>query len=406
MTILRAVCVRLYVFAVAALACPEVPGDTIYLKNGDTITGTVVSIKDGTVTFKHPDLGELKIKQDAVQSIATENPVAIKLDDETIVEAPLRVEDRVQGMEKEDEDFAPVAVEEIQALAENKEALLPKPPTEWERWSGYVEAGATWRSGNTDTFDATLSAGTTRKGVGNTLELRFFSAYSESEGELDTRRFGGEAKWQHYPFENKFYTFLTGRGERDDGRKLDYRIQAGGGVGYDFFDTDRLHLSGEAGVVYTWEQWALFTPEEKDDRKNEIRSEAFGRLQTVLLNIISAGTFPSGANVSALWDTIRDIRDPLRDLEPRREEFPSARLALSYSQNIFDDSTLSDDLVVLPNLEDLGEYQLRNEFSFATALTQALQLRFTVRSEFDSMADESDVDEWDHTLITSLRYAF
>ena len=63
---------------VAAAAGPAA-GDTVKLKNGDSLTGKVVSVLDGKVTLKTDAAGEVKIDLAQVDTLATDEAVVIDL---------------------------------------------------------------------------------------------------------------------------------------------------------------------------------------------------------------------------------------------------------------------------------------------------------------------------------------
>ena len=82
------------------------------------------------------------------------------------------------------------------------------------------------------------------------------------------------------------------------------------------------------------------------------------------------------------------------------------QLGLYYEQQLFEHSTVTGELLAHPSLEDFGEVQLTSKLAFVTPLRERLDLRIALESAYDSTADQSDVDAWDHTFITGLRYAF
>lgn len=378
--------------------------DSITLKNNDRITGKIKTISGGNVVVTTDYAGDLTIKIDAIRFVLTDEPVAVKLKEGTLLEGKLAESEGEQAVE-EDTETVPFALSHVEKYAPNMAALNPPPPKERERWTGFAEAGATIRSGNTDTVNYTASAGAARKGPHNRLTLNFFSAYTETDGELVARRYYGETKWRKYVYKDKMYSYLSGSAENDDGRKLDYRFVAGTGVGYDFIRNDKRTLWAEGGVEYAWERWAPFTPREKDIEKNQRRGLIAGQLQTRVLDLVM-GNGNLVENAFAVAETSLDFVDPLRDEENRYERYPSARLAVSYEQKLFTNSTIGDEMVLLPALDDLGEFRLTNRLYFYTRVTKAVKLSLSLLSEYDSRADESNVEFWDHTFIASLRYDF
>lgn len=373
--------------------------DTIYLNNGDRISGTVTAVTESVVRVTTEYAGDLEVQRIAIFALDTDAGFVVQLEDGTTVEGPLRLQGDTPGVETE-AGFVSASMAGLVATAEPEAAEEEKPSI----WSGFVESGLTMRSGNTDTIDFSLKSSAERAGEWTKLTLTLGADYGEVESIINTRRYKGEAKWEGYLTE-RFYLLGLTSAEQDDGRKLDLRATVGAGAGYIFIDNEKRHLSLEAGVEHTWERWNPFTPQGRTDARNRIRSDAFERLAAFAGEIDGEG----GLDPSR-WNELRliflDIREPLRDYDVREEEFFGVRISSEYSQQLFKDSTLSDKFVVLPNLEDFGEYRLINELAFTTPLTKALSLRASLESEYDSLAEESDVEAWNHLLKTGLRYEF
>ena len=87
-----------------------------------------------------------------------------------------------------------------------------------------------------------------------------------------------------------------------------------------------------------------------------------------------------------LLGAIQDIRDPLRFAEGRTEDFLTFRTSLRYEQQLFQNSTLSEALTVFSNLDDIGEFRVLSELAFTTPISQSLDLRMALSSEYDSNA--------------------
>ncbi len=389
----------------AVLVSAYAVADGVYLKNGDHLSGQLTSMDEGTVHLKTDYAGELCIQRASVLGVETDAPMALQLTDGSVVEA-------VAGFRANTflVDGEPCAWESIAAIAATVDAFpgaegseekgeAKKEEEKAKRWSGSVDMGLSLRTGNTDKSDVTFSGTTARKGAHDTLTLNFTSAYGEAEDVLNTRRMKGDIKWQVYPRE-RLYLFVTTSAERDDGRKLDLRTQWGGGVGYDFIENEKRNLSADIGANFTYERWEPFTPWERTKVKDERRLNALSRL---------ASYTPGTSRIQSLRDFINillDIRNPLRNDETTTEEFGSLSLTGEYEQQVFKDSTLSEKMVLLPNLEEMGEFRFNNELAFTTPISEALNLRMNLKSEYDSMADDKGVDAWDNTLLTTLNYKF
>jgi putative salt-induced outer membrane protein YdiY len=374
--------------------------DVLHLRNGDRISGTVTGITDSAIRVTTEYAGDIEVGREAVFALETDGNFTVQREDGTPVEGQLTLEGGVPGV-LTTAGFVPAPMTGLVVTVEPEPVAEEGKP---KKWSGFVESGLTIRSGNTDTTDFTFKSSAERAGDWTKLTLTLSADYGEAESIINTRRYKSEGKWKGY-LTDRFYLLGLTSAEQDDGRKLDLRLAAGAGAGYTFIENESRHLSLEAGVEHTWERWNPFTPQERTDTRNRIRTGAFERLAALTGQIDGEGSFGFGD-----WNELRlillDIRDPLRDYETRENDFVSARITGEFTQRLFKESTLSEKAVLLPNLEDFGEYRFTNELALMTPLTKALDLRVSLESEYDSLAEESDVDAWNHMLKTGLRYKF
>ena len=373
-------------------------GDTVTLNNGDKISGTITDFDDTQVVVTTEYAGTIPIQRAGIASIETDDARVLLIETaEAPVEARLVVEEGKQQLETS-EGRSNLALEQVAGIY-----TVPEAPEVPKAWSGTVVAGATLRSGNTDTMDATLTAEAIREKEKNKLTLSAFAAYGEVESTLSTRRYKGEGKFQLYPRE-KLYWYILGSAEQDDGRKLDNRFVVATGVGYDWVKNDKRSLSTEIGIQETWEEWAPYTPAGKDALKASNRALATTGLQAAI-NTLSLGVV-NGNLISNVQKNFRLYLYPLADYDGRSNDYLAARFALSYEQSLFEKAILTEDLVLIPSIEEFGEFRLSNTFGLSTPLTQSMKLQFSLLSEYDSHASDSSVDEWDHTLITGVSYGF
>ena len=160
-----------------------------------------------------------------------------------------------------------MSLEDIEAVAKDASALDQKR----KKWQGTVDAGASLRSGYTDTLDANTGVTVIRKGPKDTLTLELTGGYGEVDSEVNTRRLRGSAKYQYYA-QKRLYVYGQTAAEHDPGRKLDLRYEVGGGLGYDVIKKPRRALSLDFGLDYAVEHWNTFTLREYEDAKEGLRN--------------------------------------------------------------------------------------------------------------------------------------
>lgn len=388
--------------------------DMVGLGNGDIISGKIVAVDAGIITVKTEYAGMLSIAQEAALYLVSDTFRGVQLADGTMIDGSLRIDGNDQIIDTQGGPLhvplgqitallPPGALPEEETVPMEVLDAAPEAPT--KRWAGAVDAGLSLRSGNTDTLDLNFASKVTREGDRNTLTLDLLAAYGEADSILNTRRYRGEAKWQVYPGEQWYY-YVLGAAEHDTGRKLKLRLNAAVGAGKDFIETEKRTLSADIGLDLTRERWDPFTPHERDLFKNARRAGGRESLNRLATGIASGTIVPGFGTIRTLITSLFDLRDPLRDVKSRNEEFVSVRLSSAYEQQLFKDSTLSDVLTLYANVEEIPEFRLTNDLAFATPLTDVLKLRVSLKSEYDSRAGESGVEAWDNSLLTSLRYEF
>ena len=230
-------------------------GDEIRLKNGDRISGKVVSMQEGKLVFKTSYAGEISVDWSKVLSLSADTPIKIEIGDEAFLEGMTRpAEDGKMVLETEKIarglSFDLSDVTSINKLAE---------PT--LKLKGYVNVGLTTTKGNTDTetqhFDGEFVARTEKNRY--TLGAEYNRA--EDQGEETANNTLGYAKYDHFLNEKWFFS-SNASFEKDKFKDLNLRSSLGVGAGYQFLETLLTNLSLEAGLTYVNED---FEPGEDND---------------------------------------------------------------------------------------------------------------------------------------------
>ena len=116
-------------------------------------------------------------------------------------------------------------------------------------WKGKGEAGIVFARGNTDadTINFKLAMSEEVDRWKHSLEMAALRASSNGLKSADRYMAG----WQSdYKLNDRSFVFGGLRYERDKFSGFEYQATASTGVGYKFYDTDKMKLSGQAGVGY------------------------------------------------------------------------------------------------------------------------------------------------------------
>lgn len=127
---------------------------------------------------------------------------------------------------------------------ETKPAEVEKNPK--YPWNSSITAGLTLTRGNSHTLLYTGNFQTEKKTPDNEYMLGAGGAYGSQDGVENVNNYGGFAQWNHL-FTDRFYGYLRADALRDLIADLDYRFNAGPGVGYYLIKGTNTTLNVEAG---------------------------------------------------------------------------------------------------------------------------------------------------------------
>ena len=123
----------------------QASADEVWLKNGDRLTGKVMSLDGGILLFKTSYAGDLSIQWGEVINLKTDEPIKVVLGDETTAQGPVSPGDQGKVKVKAEQVAEPVTVD----LA-NVQTINPKPPL---RTNLRANVGFSKTDGNTNTQD-------------------------------------------------------------------------------------------------------------------------------------------------------------------------------------------------------------------------------------------------------------
>lgn len=220
--------------------------DIVKLKNGDTLTGTVISKAGNELKIKTTYAGELTIDWKEVESLTTDKPVRVLLKDDTSLKAT------VSPAESGKVTLQSGSVIKTAPIALSNVAYINPPPEitgKGVQLKGRVNGAINATSGNTSTrqihFDAEMVARTrsNRYTVGGQINR------ASDSGTETANNITAYSKYDHF-LSRKRYVYINTRFERDKFTDLRLRTTLGGGLGHQFWESDEKNLSAEAGLAY------------------------------------------------------------------------------------------------------------------------------------------------------------
>ena len=229
------------------LTCGQAFADEVWLKNGDRLTGKVVSLDAGTLVFKTSYAGDLSIKWEEVANLKTDEPIKVVLGDETTAQGPLS-----PGPSGKVEIKAEQVAEPLTVDLANIKTINPKPPL---RLTLRINLGGSMNRGNTDNQDFYGQGEFVAQTVKNRFTVGANYQRSEENGDKTADNALGYMKYDYF-LTKKWYLYANATGQKDEFQDLDFRTTLGLGAGYQVFESERTNLSLEGGISYVDENYS------------------------------------------------------------------------------------------------------------------------------------------------------
>jgi putative salt-induced outer membrane protein YdiY len=219
--------------------------DVVRLKNGDRLTGIVVSKQDSTLVFRTPYAGELRIAWTQVAELAVDKPVQLMLSDGTPEAATLTPAAPGQaGVVRDGALPEPVELGQIAYINPT-----PDQSGTGVVWRGQVNIAATFTRGNVnnDQFygDGQLQA--RAKHYRWIIGAKVNRLQDASGNAVDT--WLGDGSLDRFIRKGRFIYARTSF-EHDPTKDLELRAALGAGYGWQLLETPDLQLALRAGLDY------------------------------------------------------------------------------------------------------------------------------------------------------------
>jgi len=228
----------------------------------------------------------------------------------------------------------------------NAESADASPSYEPPAWKGNLKIGANLQTGNTDRINITVGADAMRKSYKERYSLNFLFNYSEEDSRNTSESYYGAGKYDYF-FTKRIYGYIGLELLKDKFKDLSLRTIIGPGAGYQLWDEEKKSLTLEGGVSYFSEN-----------------------------NIVAEDS-----------------------------DWITGRLAGNLTYALMTSLTLTDQLIMYPSLEDVGEFQLRNEAAVMTPLSSGWAISLVSILEYDS-DPPADIKNTDWNWLLTLQYGF
>ncbi|HEX4796379.1 MAG TPA: DUF481 domain-containing protein [Humisphaera sp.] len=238
-------------FAVCLSLTGSALADQIVFKNGDRLTGKIVSMDGGKLVVKSAVAGAVTVDLKDVSTFSTDGPIEIHLNDGTVLKQPVAVDKEgtisAGGADMKPETISLGAVKSI------------NPPN--GTWTGSVTVGGSFARGNTDSDSINASAHVVRRGENDRITADAGYFWSREHVPGVSGKHETENNWfispkYDYFFQPKLYGYANARIERDLIAKLSLLFSPGVGVGYQWVEKPDFHFNTEGGLSWLYRDFS------------------------------------------------------------------------------------------------------------------------------------------------------
>ncbi|MCD6404285.1 MAG: DUF481 domain-containing protein [Planctomycetes bacterium] len=237
----------LMVLAVVGVAAGAVLADTVVMKNGDRITGKVIKLASGRLTVETAYMGKVEIDFAEVGSIVTEDRVAVKVQDGSLLVGVLGWRQGAQASVTSGEVVHTIPAGEVTAFGPVEG---PGPV----RWTGSFEMGISGQSGNSETLRGNAKLAVERKYERFAIEGYACGRYAREDGrQSDNQQSAGARTETQVGRRSFWYSSLDL--ERDEIKDLDLRTAVSFGIGHNWWKEDANYFKTGIGAGFTHESF-------------------------------------------------------------------------------------------------------------------------------------------------------
>ncbi len=242
----------LLVLCASATLC----ADQVVLKNGDTLTGSVIQKDGAKLTLKSELLGEVSIPWSAVKSLKSDQELVVVLPGGESVKGKISTSgDNLEVASKS----APLAgISAIRDEAEQKKWEKLEHPGIGELWAGNFDLGLALARGNARTETLTNNFTAARATKHDKISVHFNQIYATAlvDGVSSSTANAVRGGWSYNRDLNPrvFLTTLN-EYEHDEFQSLNLRAVFGGGGGWNAVKTKKTTLSFQGGGDYERENY-------------------------------------------------------------------------------------------------------------------------------------------------------
>ncbi len=294
----------------AILAClllaAGAAADEVHLKNGNRLSGTLISLSEGKLVLETDFAGRLSIDWGQVERIQTESAIEVVLTDGTSVKgtaAPDAASGRLE-LWLTSTTAAPLDLTQVTAI---------NPPVEPAvRFNGRINVGLNKASGNTDTETAHADAELTARSLNHRVSTGAAYNRASKDNRKTEENMLGRLKHDYF-LTPKLYWYTSGLAEKDEFKDISLRATIGPGLGYQFFEEELMNLAVEAGPSYVYTNFDSGGSEDSVSGRWAVRFDRFFFEKLCQYYFMNEGFVSASDTSDVFMFTRTGLRFPIRD---------------------------------------------------------------------------------------------
>jgi putative salt-induced outer membrane protein YdiY len=273
--------------------CGSLLADQVALRNGDRLSGTIISSDGKELTLKTEFAGEVKIQWSAITTLTSEQTLHLALKNGQVVAGTVTTSDGSFVVATKAGENVTAARESVTAIRNDaEEAIYERDvlhPRLIDLWSGLVDTGLSLTRGNSNTLNYNFSGKAARISARDKITAYLTSVYASNSTTgpstvtaSDIRSgLSGDLNFRPHAF-----VFATADFEHNRFEDLNLRSVAGGGLGYHLIERANTTLDVNAGADYENESFFTFTRRSGEIQVGEAFATKMGPRFTLSENFV------------------------------------------------------------------------------------------------------------------------
>jgi putative salt-induced outer membrane protein YdiY len=239
-------------------AAGVVQAGMVRLKNGDVITGKILTVSGDAIVIETEHSGEVTVDTAHVVDVQSERVLTIEYEDGREVDGYVDIgaDGKLAVLESAPAEVGEMAAEEAaEATVIDLSGIKSvHEVTPYFRYLANVQMGVNVAKGNSDNENVNLAAAFVPSFGKNTIALDGQWNRGKADGELNASNWRVNGQYER-EFWDKWYWLVFNSYEQDSLQDLDLRITAATGLGYKFFEPDPTLLRVSLGPAYVNENF-------------------------------------------------------------------------------------------------------------------------------------------------------